>query len=100
MIKCIFPNIIGSNVFQIQTSSTPHYLLQIALYSFSGSVSGVLVPLTLLDIQTVDLLSNKMRGACNPAWASGPSEILRYFLMLVVTGSGPRFRKPEKLSEG
>ena len=29
-----------------------------------------------------------------PAWASGPSEIFRYFFMRVVTGSGPRFRKP------
>ena len=39
-----------------------------------------------------EFLADVHKGDTNPAWASGPSEILRYFFMLVVTGSGPRFR--------
>ena len=35
-----------------------------------------------------------------PAWASGPSKIPYSFHILGITGSGPRFRKPENVRKG
>ena len=46
-IQFIFPNIIGYNVCQLQTSLTPHRLMQISLFTisykihYSGNVYGV-----------------------------------------------------------
>ena len=73
MIQTIFPNIIGSNVYQLQTSLTLHCIDKITLFSIyyrlhsSGNVFDVFgvfgVP-NILAIKKSDLISNIMRGAC------------------------------------
>ena len=71
MIQFILPNILGSNVFQLQTSLTTHFIVQIELFAIfykvysSVNVSGVFGLLTIIDLHTSDLISKLMQGACS-----------------------------------
>ena len=69
----IFPNIIGSNVCQLQTSLTQHCIVKSKFFTIyykaisSGNffgVFGVFSVLNMLSIKKSDLISNIMRSDC------------------------------------
>ena len=71
MIQFLFPNILGYNVCKLQTSLTPHRLVQISLLTISCKLILLemclvcLVSLPFLSMQISHLLYNIVRCACS-----------------------------------